>query len=118
VTAQWTVDALLDPVASPPEPTGEGPFIELLSRRTQMTSAFQPIVALRDECLLGFEALLRLAPGGPFQSPEEVFRAAVGTQWLVDVEMAALDVHLAAAHRLPQGRLFLNFSAPPSRTTV
>ena len=91
---------------------GDGPFIALLSRRTQLSSAFQPIVALRDECVLGYEALLRLAPGGPFRSPEDVFRAAVGTPWLVDVEMAALDVHLSAARRLPQGRLFLNFSAP------
>ena len=89
-----------------------GAIVALLERRSQMTSAFQPIFALRDDSVLGYEALLRLPEDSGFREAAEVFAAAVGTHWLVDLEVAALDTHLAAAWQLPPGRLFLNFSAP------
>ena len=84
----------------------------LIERRSQMSTAFQPIFALRDGSVLGYEALLRLPRDCGFREAGELFSAAVGTSSLVDLEIAALDTHIASARRLPPGRLFLNFSAP------
>ncbi len=87
------------------------PIVALLLRRSQLTTAFQPIVGLRDGRVLGYEALLRLPQGCAFSDPGAAFQAAADSHWLVDLEIAALDAHLAAAQAAPEGCLFLNFSA-------
>jgi len=84
----------------------------LIDARANLTSAFQPIVSLRGDRPLGYEALLRLPPDAPFAGPAEAFDAAAGTPLLVDLELAALEAHLGAVvGRFPRGLLFLNVSA-------
>ena len=85
---------------------------ELIARRDELTSVVQPIVSLRGDRQLGYEALLRLPGQSPFTSPADAFDAAAATPLLVDLELAALETHLGAlAGWLPRGLLFVNLSA-------
>jgi diguanylate cyclase (GGDEF)-like protein len=84
----------------------------LVDGSTPLRSVFQPIVSLADGRALGYEALLRFPGDCGFDGPGAAFRAAMSTSLLVDLEFAALETHLQAAHELPDARLFLNFSAP------
>lgn len=86
------------------------PVLELIGRKGEFASVFQPVVSLGEGRAIGFEALLRLPPDGALDNPGSAFAAATGTPWLVDLEMAAMESHLRAATRLPRGRLFLNVS--------
>ncbi|HYN44292.1 MAG TPA: EAL domain-containing protein [Thermoanaerobaculia bacterium] len=84
---------------------------EALRRKSEFVSVFQEIRDLRDEAVIGYEALLRLPPDVGFEGPLNAFRVAAAAGRLPDLEIAALEAHLAAAHALPAGRLFLNLSA-------
>ena len=83
----------------------------VLARREEFVSVFQEIRDLRDGVTIGWEALLRLPPGSGFEGPLNAFRVAAAAGCLPDLEIAALEAHLAAAGRLPPGRLFVNLSA-------
>jgi diguanylate cyclase (GGDEF)-like protein len=98
--------------STPEQPIQEDAIAALLDRRSEMWSAFQPILSLKDHRILGYEALLRLPPGSACLGPGEAFDAAAGTDRLVDLEIAALDTHLRASRELRDGRLFVNLSAP------
>jgi EAL domain-containing protein (putative c-di-GMP-specific phosphodiesterase class I) len=97
------------------ELSGPGRVMPLLSgllrRRAELRSVFQPIVSLADHRVVGYEALLRLPAGSGFPGAAQAFAAAVATDSLVDLEMAALATHLHSARGLAGGRLFLNLSA-------
>lgn len=82
-----------------------------LLRKDEFVSVFQEIRDLRDEAVVGYEALLRLPPDVGFEGPLNAFRVAAAAGRLPDLEIAALEAHLAAARALPPGRLFLNLSA-------
>lgn len=82
-----------------------------LLRKNEFESVFQEIRDLRDEAVIGYEALLRLPPDLGFEGPLNAFRVAAAAGRLPDLEIAALEAHLAAARALPVGRLFLNLSA-------
>jgi diguanylate cyclase (GGDEF)-like protein len=82
-----------------------------LLRKDEFVSVFQEIRDLRDDAIIGYEALLRLPPDVGFEGPLNAFRVAAAAGRLPDLEIAALEAHLAAAHALPAGRLFLNLSA-------
>lgn len=82
-----------------------------LERKAEFGSAFQEIRDLRDGVVVGYEALLRLPPDAGFEGPLNAFRVAAAAGRLSDLEIAALEAHLAAARDLPPGRLFLNLSA-------
>lgn len=82
-----------------------------LLRKGEFVSVFQEIRDLRDEAVIGYEALLRLPPDLGFEGPLNAFRVAAAAGRLPDLEIAALEAHLAAARTLPAGRLFLNLSA-------
>lgn len=82
-----------------------------LRRKSEFVSVFQEIRDLGDEAVVGYEALLRLPPGAGFEGPLNAFRVAAAAGRLPDLEIAALEAHLAAARGLPPGRLFLNLSA-------
>jgi EAL domain-containing protein (putative c-di-GMP-specific phosphodiesterase class I)/GGDEF domain-containing protein len=84
---------------------------DLLRRSQELRSVFQPIIGLPDHRIIGYEALLRLPPDTPFAGATQAFAAAVATEALVDLEVAALETHLRSARRLDTGRLFLNLSA-------
>ncbi len=82
----------------------------LLSRVSDFTSVFQPVVSLAEGRAIGFEALLRLPPDLILNNPSAAFAAVTGTPALVELEIAAMETHLALATELPEGRLFLNLS--------
>jgi diguanylate cyclase (GGDEF)-like protein len=82
-----------------------------LARKTEFGSAFQEIRDLADGTAIGWEALLRLPPDAGFEGPLNAFRVAAAAGRLPDLEIAALEAHLAASRALPPGRLFLNLSA-------
>ena len=82
-----------------------------LLRKSEFVSVFQEIRDLRDNAVIGYEALLRLPPDVGFEGPLNAFRVAAAAGRLPDLEIAALEAHLAAARSLPPGRLFLNLSA-------
>ena len=82
----------------------------LLSRVSDFASVFQPVVSLAEGRAIGFEALLRLPKDLLLNNPVDAFAAVTGTPALVDLEIAALETHLAFATELPEGRLFLNLS--------
>jgi diguanylate cyclase (GGDEF)-like protein/PAS domain S-box-containing protein len=70
---------------------------------------FQPIVALASGATVGFEALTRFADGTP---PEAQFAAANDAGVGVDLELATLEVALAASTALPRDAwLDVNVSA-------
>jgi diguanylate cyclase (GGDEF)-like protein len=82
-----------------------------LRRKDEFGSVFQEILDLRDGAVVGYEALLRLPPDAGFEGPLNAFRVAAAAGRLPDLEIAAVEAHLAAARSLPPGRLFLNLSA-------
>lgn len=84
---------------------------EALRRRDEFRSLLQPICDLRGGGTVGWEALLRLPAEAAFAGPLNAFRVAAAAGRLPDLEIAALEAHLAAARELPPGRLFLNLSA-------
>ena len=86
-------------------------FDEALRRKDEFGSVFQEILDLRDGAVVGYEALLRLPPNAGFEGPLNAFRVAAAAGRLPDLEIAAVEAHLAAARALPPGRLFLNLSA-------
>lgn len=83
---------------------------DLLSRRHELSSVFQPIQELRRGGVIGYEALLRLPAGTGLVGASDAF-AAAGTDALVDLEIAALETHLRAARDLRPGRLFVSLSS-------
>ncbi|MBP9946645.1 MAG: EAL domain-containing protein, partial [Vicinamibacteria bacterium] len=91
-------------------PPGGDPLQDLLSRSGEFRSVFQPVISLTEGKAIGFEGLLRLPADLALNNPGAAFAAATGTPWLLDLELAALDSHLAAVADLPDGRLFLNLT--------
>lgn len=91
-------------------PQGGDPLRDLLARAGEFRSVFQPVISLTEGKAIGFEGLLRLPEDLALNDPGAAFGAATGTPWLLDLELAALDTHLAAVDDLPEGRLFLNLT--------
>ena len=103
-------DGSLPDVVEPAE--ARGAIQELLGRRAEFMSVFQPVISLRLGRVVGHEALLRLPLSTAFPGVAEAFAVAAKTDLLVDLEMAALEAHLGVARRVPGGgRLFINLSA-------
>ena len=93
----------------PPLPSaGRGTSEEIIAKG-EITPVFQPIIALSDRGVHGFEALSRLAPGSPLANPEELFQQAVRFGLTSQLELLCRKKALARAHELAlPGRLFLN----------
>lgn len=68
---------------------------------------FQPLIDLRKNSLLGFEALARFKDG---QSPTTHFRQARDEGRLVELEHRAIDLVIEASHSIPDG-LLVTFNA-------
>jgi EAL domain-containing protein (putative c-di-GMP-specific phosphodiesterase class I) len=92
-------------------PSAVGRTAQLLQRRSELTSALQPIVRMEDHREIGREALLRLPFGSGFANVGECFSEAARAGLLVELELVALEVHLSLAPFLGTSRLFLNLSA-------
>ena len=81
-------------------------------RARQLLPHFQPVVRLSDGAIHAHEALVRLKPGLPWTTPDQLFAQALVEGSLQELEVACVRLALtewAAADR--SGKLFLNMSA-------
>ena len=69
-------------------------------RRQEFSPVFQPIVALADATVMGFEALTRFTDGA---EPQARFVEATALERGIDLETATLTAAIRAASRLPPG---------------
>jgi PAS domain S-box-containing protein len=75
-------------------------------------TAFQPIMSLRDERMIGVEALSRFSVPGDRRSPEDWFTDASGVGLGTDLELHTLMLALDAARALPN-HLYLSVNLSP-----
>jgi EAL domain-containing protein (putative c-di-GMP-specific phosphodiesterase class I) len=75
----------------------------------RVTTAYQPILALRERTVLGFEALSRAERGSGLESADRLFGAATEQRLLVELDRLCLRRALLNSARIPSNaRLFLN----------
>jgi diguanylate cyclase (GGDEF)-like protein len=80
-------------------------------RARALTPVYQPIVDLRDGRVLGFEGLIRPAPGTPFSNPGQLFGAAAAGGRLVELDLACFEVVAAGAADIsPEQVVTINLS--------
>ena len=65
---------------------------------------FEPIVKLESRQILGYEALVRGAPGSEFATPAQLFAAAAECDALFELDCLCRRTALKVADRLPEGR--------------
>ncbi len=82
-------------------------FLALLLSE-EVRTVFEPIVKLESRQVLGYEALVRGAPGSEFATPAQLF-AAAECDALFELDCLCRRTALRAADRLPEGaKLFVN----------
>lgn len=87
---------------------GRDHIADLIARRA-FRPVFQPIVDLRHDEIVGYEALTRFSDGA---NPEAMFAEAAAVGLGVDLETATLGAALASAEALPESA-WLNLNASP-----
>lgn len=86
-----------------------GRMLDALVDGAGAQALYQPVVDIRSGCTTGFEALLRLEHDGRAVPPVEVFRAALDTGRLAEVDAAARRLAIeVAAGWIGGRRLYLN----------
>lgn len=73
---------------------------------------FQPIVNLATGGTLGYEGLIRPVPPAPYADPASLFAAAEASGHVVPLDLACVEVIVAAAAKLPKD-LFLSVNMSP-----
>lgn len=85
--------------------------LETLLATGGLHTHFQPILGLRKQAYVGYEALTRGPSGSTLQAPAHLFQIARNAGCLQAVEQLAVETTLAAfAHLKRPGKLFLNVS--------
>lgn len=83
-------------------------FLEVLEKK-QIWTVFQPIVSLRDGCVLGYEALSRGPENSPMHSPAELFKYAEKEDKLWELEYLCRLKAIETVYELNKSmKLFLN----------
>ena len=83
-----------------------------VAQRRRLHPVFQPVVELATQRVMGYEGLIRPLEGSPFSGPGDLFAAAEATGHVVELDMACIDVIVAAAVGLPADQfLSVNVSA-------
>lgn len=85
--------------------------LQQLLKHRQLTPVFQPIFALDNPRILGYEALIRGPQHSPLHTPDRLFAVARATKQLAALEYACREASCEkfVALNLP-GKLFLNMS--------
>jgi EAL domain-containing protein (putative c-di-GMP-specific phosphodiesterase class I) len=77
--------------------------------RERVVTAYQPILLLKDQTLLGFEALSRGSRGTRFETADELFQAATDHGLLVELDRLCRSRALLSSARVPSNaRIFVN----------
>jgi diguanylate cyclase (GGDEF)-like protein len=88
-----------------------GAAVDETIRRALLMPVFQPIVDLGNGSVLGFEGLVRPAPGSAFDGPAGLSAAAAASGRTTQLDLACLEAVAAAGHALGGGRyLSVNIS--------
>ncbi len=85
--------------------------IEQVIARDEFEFAYQPILTLSPQRLVGFEALCRFAPH-PYRPPDQWFHEAARVGLGAELELAALRMALRALHVIPED-LFISVNVSP-----
>lgn len=81
-------------------------------REKKIHTLFQPIISLKDQKLLGYEALSRGPEGMVLEDPSLLFEAANANNMTLKLESLCHRKAIESAQRLPKGlKLFLNIEA-------
>ena len=93
-------------------PAEQAAAIAEVARHRRLRPVFQPVVELATRRVLGYEGLIRPLEGSMFSGPGDLFAAAEATGHVVELDMACIDVIVAAAVGLPADQfLSVNVSA-------
>jgi EAL domain-containing protein (putative c-di-GMP-specific phosphodiesterase class I) len=77
--------------------------------RDRLVTAYQPILRLSDQTVLGFEALSRGARGGGFDTADSLFEAAARHELLIELDRLCRSRALLNSGRVSSsGKLFVN----------
>jgi EAL domain-containing protein (putative c-di-GMP-specific phosphodiesterase class I) len=82
-------------------------------KKKQVRTLFQPIVSLKDQKLLGYEALSRGPVGMPLEKPDVLFDLAQANGKILELEDLCHQKAFENAQELPPGlKLFINVEVP------
>lgn len=85
--------------------------LEQICLARSLTALFQPIIDLRNACVVGHEGLIRGPSASALHSPVNLFKLARNCKKITDVEYLCRRVVLEEFSRLgAQGKIFLNIS--------
>lgn len=83
--------------------------LSTLIENRRLDSYFQPIVALRSDRIIGYEALVRGPAGSPLHQPGALFDVAGRCGKLMELELLTREIHIENFARLNlPAKLFLN----------
>jgi diguanylate cyclase (GGDEF)-like protein len=89
-----------------------GLAVATVTERRQLRPVYQPIISLATGEPVGFEGLVRPAPGSSFANAQALFTAAEITDRTVELDMAAIETIAAHVDRLAPG-VYLGLNLSP-----
>ncbi len=89
-----------------------GLAVATVTERRQLRPVYQPIISLTTGEPVGFEGLIRPAPGSSFANAQALFTAAEVTDRTVELDMAAIETITAHVDRLAPG-VYLGLNLSP-----
>jgi EAL domain-containing protein (putative c-di-GMP-specific phosphodiesterase class I) len=83
--------------------------LQELILKERVVTAYQPILRLKDQTVLGFEALSRGSRGTRFETADELFEAATAHELVVELDRLCRSRALLSSGRVPSNaRIFVN----------
>jgi diguanylate cyclase (GGDEF)-like protein len=93
-------------------PAGTSAAIAEVIELSLLRPVYQPIVNLATGGTLGYEGLIRPTPPAPYPDPASLFAAAEASGHVVPLDLACVEVIVAAAAKMPK-ELFLSVNMSP-----
>lgn len=87
-------------------------MFEQLTNRRQLHSVYQPIIALHDDTVYGYEALMRFPQNEWFAGPQQLFDFAAAEGMVYTLDRLARECAIESSNGLnAQQKLFINITA-------